>query len=121
MARSVEGRLGQGAAALAPLNPTRPQTGRRAHHGHPVVRLQICTSTGRDIDKADGLWDEHRYLMEAMQLSRLIRDNAYSTEYACRVIEHADGMKQVEQPSKDLSMFSSPCRLGTDRDWDDNR
>lgn len=40
-------------------------------------------------------WDPDRAISEAVALSRLVRDNAYSTEYAARVVEYSDRERQV--------------------------
>lgn len=40
-------------------------------------------------------WDHDQALLAALTLSRLILDNAYSTEYAARVVEFADDHVQI--------------------------
>jgi hypothetical protein len=39
-------------------------------------------------------WDVDGVIITALQLSRLVRDNGYSPEFAARIVEHEDGRKQ---------------------------
>jgi hypothetical protein len=60
-------------------------------------------------------WDEGNQLFFAIVLSRLVRDNGHSLEFAARMIDHADGMQQVipvHAPG-----FVAGYRLRRDRDW----
>ncbi|MBX5473740.1 MAG: hypothetical protein IRZ20_01835 [Thermoleophilia bacterium] len=59
-------------------------------------------------------WDEDHLIFYAMVLSRLIRDNGYSLEYAARIVDHEDGARQVI-PFR--SGFLETHRLRNDRDW----
>ena len=63
----------------------------------------------------DWRWDPDGILSEAVALSRLVRDNAYSTQYAARVVEHADGERQVIP--FDGYESRQAYRLRSDRDW----
>lgn len=63
----------------------------------------------------DWSWDPDGMLIEVMALSRLVRDNAYSTEYAARVVEHADGARQVIP--FDGYESRQAFRLHRNRDW----
>lgn len=63
-------------------------------------------------------WDPDGIISQTVALSRLVRDNAYSTEYAARVVEHADGERQVIPHGAKES--SHAYRLGTGRDWLDS-
>jgi hypothetical protein len=40
-------------------------------------------------------WDDGNMIWFAMVLSRLIRDNGHSFEFAGRIVDHDDGMQQV--------------------------
>ena len=52
----------------------------------------------------------------AYKLSRLVRDNAVSTEYAARVVAYADGERQVV-PGPVTSEWAIAYRAGTERSW----
>ncbi|MGH2714900.1 MAG: hypothetical protein ACRDM7_13625 [Thermoleophilaceae bacterium] len=60
-------------------------------------------------------WDPENIIYEAVALSRLARDNAYSTEYAARVVEYENGELSVRPFDGDLSRYA--YSLGQDRDW----
>jgi hypothetical protein len=60
-------------------------------------------------------WDDGNVIWFAILLSRLIRDNAHSFEFAARIIDHEDGMQQVI-PVNALS-YGVTYRLRRDRDW----
>ena len=47
-------------------------------------------------------WDPGGLITDALMMSRLVRDNAYSTEYAARVLDYADGRRSSRgrQPAK---------------------
>jgi hypothetical protein len=62
-------------------------------------------------------WDPGGVIMTALQLSRLVRDNAYSTEYAARIVEHADGAKQVIPQGQHHLAFLPTYRFRESRDW----
>lgn len=60
-------------------------------------------------------WDPESRLVAAMHLSRLVRDNADSMEYAGRIVDYDDGQQQVI-PRHDCKLGRT-YRLGTGRDW----
>jgi hypothetical protein len=62
-------------------------------------------------------WDHDTVLRKVLLVSRLVRDNAYSTEYAARVVEHLDGSRQVIPYIGPDSR--SAWRIRQDRDWFD--
>ncbi len=72
-----------------------------------------------DADVADGPrsfgWDDDNTIFAAMILSRLVRDNGYSLEFAARIVDHADGMQQVIPVY--AAEFVASYRLRDDRDW----
>jgi hypothetical protein len=60
-------------------------------------------------------WDPDGMISQAVALSRLMRDNTYSTEYAARVVEHEDGELQVIPHDDVESRYA--YRLGDERNW----
>ena len=60
-------------------------------------------------------WDPDGRLAAALALSRLVRDNAYSTEYAARVVAFADGQHQVIP--FDGGESRQAYRMHDTRDW----
>lgn len=60
-------------------------------------------------------WDPDGRLAAALALSRLVRDNAYSTEFAARVVAFADGQHQVI--SFDGGESRQAYRMHETRDW----
>jgi hypothetical protein len=63
-------------------------------------------------------WDPDGLITDAFMMSRLVRDNAYSTEYAARIIDYDDG-EQVVVPA--LTVESAHAyRLRRNRDWLDD-
>jgi hypothetical protein len=48
-----------------------------------------------EYERSYARWDHDDTLLAVFTLSRLIRDNAYSTEYAARVVELSDGRIQI--------------------------
>jgi hypothetical protein len=60
-------------------------------------------------------WDDGNRLFFAMVLSRLIRDNGHSLEFAARIVDHEDGMQQVIPVY--APGFVATYRLRRDRDW----
>jgi hypothetical protein len=59
-------------------------------------------------------WDEEHRLFYTLALSRLIRDNGHSLEFAARLIDHEDEEQQVI-PVR--TPFIAGYRLRRDRDW----
>lgn len=60
-------------------------------------------------------WDDGNLIFYATVLSRLIRDNGHSLEYAARVVDHEDGAQQVIPVT--APGFVATYRLRRDRDW----
>jgi hypothetical protein len=60
-------------------------------------------------------WDDGNVIWFAILLSRLIRDNAHSFEFAARIVNHDDGIQQVI-PVNPLR-YGVTYRLHRDRDW----
>ncbi len=60
-------------------------------------------------------WDTDGILDDALTLSRLVRDNSYSTEYAARLIDYEDGQRCIAYAShrEDKTIY----RLRRDREW----
>jgi hypothetical protein len=65
-------------------------------------------------DRAYG-WDDDNKLFYAIVLSRLVRDNGHSLEFAARIVDHEDGMQQVIPVHAPGSVAT--YRLRRDRDW----
>jgi hypothetical protein len=68
-----------------------------------------------ELERARFGWDSDHTIFYAIVLSRLIRDNGHSLEFAARIVDFEDGMKQVIPviaPS-----YVSTYRLRRDRDW----
>jgi hypothetical protein len=63
----------------------------------------------------DATFDEDDHLQNALALSRLIRDNGFSLQYAARVSDRADG-EQIVRPT---GFFEGTAvyRLRRDREW----
>jgi hypothetical protein len=61
-------------------------------------------------------WDGDEVLLACFTLSRLILDNAYSTEYAARVVEFSDGSSQIIPGPVNLE-GALAYRARTGRDW----
>lgn len=60
-------------------------------------------------------WDPYGRILAALHLSRLVRDNADSMEYAARIVDYDDGQQQVI-PRHDCELGRA-YRLGAGRDW----
>lgn len=92
----------------------------RGHHYIPIRQFGQRYSFIREIDHNDGgyrrpHWDPDGVLWDCLSLSRLVRDNAFSTRYAARIVDHEDEEQQViyalDASGRDI------YRLRTDRDW----
>jgi hypothetical protein len=60
-------------------------------------------------------WDRDDRIYDALTLSRLVRDNGYSTEYAARIVDYEDGIQTVMYT---LAAESKHVyRLRRDREW----
>lgn len=62
-------------------------------------------------------WDQENVIRDALVLGRLVRDNAYSTEFAGRVTEFDDG--QLRIAPHDGAESRDVYRMHRDRDWFD--
>jgi hypothetical protein len=62
-------------------------------------------------------WDVDGAIITALQLSRVLRDNGHSPEFAARIVEHEDGQKQVIPQGQHYFSFLPTFRLRDDRDW----
>jgi hypothetical protein len=60
-------------------------------------------------------WDEENLIWFAIVLSRLIRDNGHSFEFAARIVDHEDGMQQVIPVN--APAYVPTYRARRDRDW----
>ena len=61
-------------------------------------------------------WDTDNEIWFAIVLSRLVRDNGYSTEFAARVVEHEDGEYQVIPVNAPASVATFRLKPA-ERDW----
>lgn len=92
----------------------------RGHFFIPIRQYGMRNALVREIsleayEENNYNWDTERVLHDALALSRLVRDNASSTEYAARIVDHEDGEQQVIY----YQGFESGLayRLGKERDW----
>jgi hypothetical protein len=97
----------------------------RGHFFIPSYTFGIRQAYVRDVDlahyKEDPYsWDHDGTISVAYKLSRLVRDNAVCTEYAARVVDYADGQKQVI-PGPASGEWATAYRAGSERDWLDTR
>jgi hypothetical protein len=91
----------------------------RGHHFVPIRQFGQRYSFVRELDpEAFGRrsgWDEDGMLWDCLSLSRLVRDNAFSTQYAARVVDYADEQQRIiyalDPPARQV------YRLRTARDW----
>jgi hypothetical protein len=94
----------------------------RGHYFLAVRQFAQRYSLVRDVDPAEAearlTWDPDQVLRHAMQLSRLVRDNNDSTEWAARITNYEDGQQMV-MPL--LSPHNFVYRLRRDRDWLDEQ
>ena len=72
----------------------------RGHYFAPIRQFGQRYSFVLDIDPAEYeehpfQWDRDGALYEAFTLSRLVRDHAYSLEYAARIVDFEDGTQTV--------------------------
>jgi hypothetical protein len=92
----------------------------RGHYFHPIRQFGQRYSFIRDVDLGEWehnpyRWDADDAIWDALTLSRLIRDNAYSTQYAARIADYEDGEQMViyTQTGESKHVY----RLRHDRDW----
>lgn len=60
-------------------------------------------------------WDDDHLIFHTMVLSRLVRDNGHSLEFAARIVDYEDGMRQVIPVIAPSHVAT--YRLRQDRDW----
>ena len=60
-------------------------------------------------------WDDDHLLFYALGLSRLVRDNGHSLQFAARIVDYEDGMQQVIPVL--TTHHVATFRLRRDRDW----
>jgi hypothetical protein len=95
----------------------------RGHYFVPVRQFSQVYSFVRDLDPTSeealaSRWDdEEGTLYDALSLSRLVRDNGYSTQYAARITDYENGEQRVMYASESESKFV--YRLRQDREWID--
>lgn len=82
--------------------------------------VRVAFVRHHDISVAQGAgssqWDSDGTITVAYKLSRWVRDNAASTEFSARVVEHEDGEKQVI-PGPVSGESAIAYRAREDRDW----
>lgn len=113
----VIGRLSQDDAELV-LNACTP----RGHYFAPVRQFDQLFSFIRDVDLKE--WQQHRFrwdpddaIRDALSMSRLVRDHGFSTGYAARIANYADGEQSVMYVPPSESNHAYRLREG--RDWPD--
>jgi hypothetical protein len=72
----------------------------RGHYFVPVRQFGQRYSFVREVsleewEKSPFAWDTDGVIWDALSLSRLIRDNGYSTQYAARIVDYEDGEQMV--------------------------
>jgi hypothetical protein len=107
--------LGRDAAELV-MNACTP----RGHYFVPVrqfgQRYSFIKEVALDeLEHRHFAWDTDGTLDDALTLSRLVRDNAYSTQYAARLLDYEDGQHCIAYVlhREDKSIY----RLRRDREW----
>jgi hypothetical protein len=93
----------------------------RGHYFVPVRQFSQIYSFVCDLDPLSGeassfRWDDaDGTLFDALSMSRLVRDNGYSTQYAARITDYEDGEQRVmyRPPSESDFVY----RLRQDREW----
>lgn len=92
----------------------------RGHHFVPIKQFGQRFSFVRELDVSE--WEGHAYgwdregvMTDALMLSRLVRDNAYSTEFAARIIDFQDGERVVAYRLS--SELDQVYRVRRTRDW----
>jgi hypothetical protein len=94
----------------------------RGHYFFAVRQFASLYAFVLDVDQEvykehNFTWDVEGAIITALQLSRLVRDNGYSPEFAARIVEHEDGQKQVIPHGQHYFAFLPTFRLRDDRDW----
>ncbi len=92
----------------------------RGHYFLPVrqfgQRYSLVKEVSLDeLDERHYAWDTDGTLDDALTLSRLVRDNGYSTEYAARLLDYEDGQRCIVYVlhREDKAIW----RLHRDREW----
>lgn len=93
----------------------------RGHFFIPVPQFGVRQAYVRQLDLADYesepyAWDRDGTISVAHKLSRIVRDNAVSTEYAARIVDRGDGQTQVI-PGPVTGEWATAYRAGVERDW----
>jgi hypothetical protein len=94
----------------------------RGHYFFAARQFNALYAFAREVELAayaadQFAWDSDGVVMTALRLSRLVRDNGYSSEFAARIVEHADGQTQVIPQGQHYFAFLPTYRLRDDRDW----
>jgi hypothetical protein len=92
----------------------------RGHHFYPVRQFGQRYALVRPVSAAQ--WEDHQFrwdqdgvMGDALVLSRLIRDNGHSLQYAARIADYEDGQQMViYTPGAE---GKAVYRLRRDRDW----
>lgn len=92
----------------------------RGHYFSPIRQFGQRYSFVKEVDLEEFArnryhWDRDNCLTNALTLSRLVRDNAYSTRYAAQIIDHDDGEQTVVYTLG--SEGQHVYRLRRDREW----
>lgn len=92
----------------------------RGHNFVPIRQFGQRFSFIRDLDPQE--WESHpsafdreKVLSDALAYSRLIRDNAFSMQYAARIVDFADGERVIVYSGALESRHV--YRVRQDRDW----
>ncbi|MGZ4185037.1 MAG: hypothetical protein ACXVUE_05915 [Solirubrobacteraceae bacterium] len=92
----------------------------RGHHFVPIKQFGQRFTFVRELHLSE--WDRHPYdwdregvMTDALMLSRLVRDNAYSTEFAARIIDFQDGVQIVAYALS--TELDHVYRVRHTRDW----
>ena len=91
----------------------------RGHYFVPVrqfgQRYSFVKEVSLDeLEERHFAWDTDGTLDDALTLSRLVRDNGYSTEYAARLFDYEDGRRCVVYVHREDKAI---WRLHRDREW----
>jgi len=89
----------------------------RGHHFAPVKQFGQRYCFIRDVDVGEWQthpyhWDREGVLYDALAISRLVRDHAFSLEYAARIITFGDGEQIVAWAAR-----TEAYSVRQDRDW----
>lgn len=82
---------------------------------HNIVRHVLILDVDSGWEERLYHWDPDGVLFRTLTLSRLVRDNGYSLNYAARLVDYEDGEQMVVYlaPSEGKAAY----RLRTTRDW----